>query len=148
MALEHFFGPGDDATKFVSRMVTDSVAAVPRIALTPGQQKRDFIYIDDVVEAFAALIERSGEMPAGYHSYEVGTGRKTSIRDFMALLVRLAGNAGTHLDYGAIPYRENEVMETNVDLRGLQALGWSPKISLEEGLSRTIAAERARLIGR
>ena len=148
VALEHFFGPGDDATKFVSRMVTETVAAVPRIALTPGQQKRDFIYIDDVVSAFATLIERSAEMPNGYHSYEVGTSRKTSIRDFMALLVRLSGNTRTQLDFGAIAYRENEVMDTNVDLSGLRALGWSPKISLEEGLSRTIAAERARLAGR
>jgi nucleoside-diphosphate-sugar epimerase len=144
VALEHFFGPGDDATKFVSRMVVDSVAAVPRIALTPGQQKRDFIYIDDVVDAFAVLIERSAGMPNGYHSFEVGTGRKTSIRDFMALLVRLAGNSATRLDFGAIPYRENEVMETNVDIRALEAFGWSPRVPLEEGLRRTIAAERAR----
>ena len=148
VALEHFFGPGDDPTKFVSRMVADLVAAVPRIALTPGQQKRDFVYIDDVVEAFAALIERSAEMPSGYHSFEVGAGRKTSIRDFMALLVRLSGNTATRLDFGAIPYRENEVMEANVDIRGLEDLGWSPKVSLEEGLRRTIAAERTRLAGR
>jgi nucleoside-diphosphate-sugar epimerase len=146
VALEHFFGPGDDTTKFISRMVAETVAAVPRIALTPGQQKRDFIYIDDVVEAFSALIERGVGMPAGYHSYEVGTGRKTTIRDFMALLVRLSENSKTHLDFGAIPYRENEVMETNVDIRGLEALGWRPKVPLEEGLRRTIAAEQARKI--
>jgi nucleoside-diphosphate-sugar epimerase len=148
VALEHFFGPDDDATKFVSRMVAETVAEAPRIALTPGLQKRDFIYVDDVVEAFAALVAWSVGTPNGYHSFEVGTGRKTSIRDFMALLVRLSGNAGTHLDFGAIPYRDNEVMETNVDLRGLTALGWAPKIPLEEGLRRTIAAERARLAGR
>lgn len=148
VALEHFFGPEDDPTKFVSRMVSETVAGVEHIALTPGHQKRDFIYIDDVVSAFAALIERCGEMPNGYHSYEVGTGRKTSIREFMELLVRLSGSAGTRLDFGAIPYRENEVMDTNVDIRGLEALGWAPRVPLEEGLRRTIAAERARTAAR
>jgi len=148
VALEHFFGPGDDATKFVSRMVSDSLAGVPRIALTPGLQKRDFIYIDDVVSAFAALIEHAAAMPNGYHPYEVGTGRKTTIRDFMSLVVRLSGNTGTKLDFEAIPYRENEVMDTNVDLRGLTALGWAPEVPLEEGLRRTIAAESARRTNR
>jgi nucleoside-diphosphate-sugar epimerase len=64
----------------------------------------------------------------------------------MSLLVRLADNKNTHLDFGAIPYRENEAMETHVDLSGLRALGWSSRIPLEEGLKRTIAAERARTI--
>ena len=145
VALEHFFGPGDDATKFVSRMVADVVGGVDRIALTPGEQKRDFIYIDDAADAMMTIMERHSSMPNGFHSFDVGTGSKLSIREFMLLLARLAGNAKTRLDFGAIPYRENEAMETHVDLSGLKALGWSPQVSLEEGLNRTIKAERARV---
>jgi CDP-paratose synthetase len=148
VALEHFFGPGDDATKFVSRMVSDVVAGVDRIELTPGEQKRDFIYIDDVVDAFMILIDRSAALPSGCHSFEIGTGRKTSIQEFMRLLSRLSGNTRTRLEFGAIPYRENEAMETNVDLSGLKALGWSARVPLEEGLRRTIENERVRPVAR
>lgn len=148
VALEHFFGPSDDATKFVSRMVAEVVRGADRIALTPGEQKRDFIYIDDVVDALMTLIDKSPALPNGFHSHEVGTGRKLSIREFMTLLVRLADGAGTRLDFGAIPYRENEVMDTDVDVSGLRALGWAARVPLEEGLRRTIEFERSRMVGR
>ena len=45
------------------------------------------------------------------------------------------------LDFGAIPYRENEVMESEVDLKLISSLGWKPKVSLKKGLELTIAGE-------
>jgi nucleoside-diphosphate-sugar epimerase len=127
-------------------MVADVVHGAEKIALTPGEQKRDFIFIDDAADAMMTIMDASSAMANGFHYFEVGSGTKLSIREFMSLLVRLADNKNTHLDFGAIPYRENEAMETHVDLSGLRALGWSSRIPLEEGLKRTIAAERARTI--
>jgi nucleoside-diphosphate-sugar epimerase len=58
LSLEHFFGQGDNLSKFVSYMINklldDTVGNV--IKLTPGLQRRNFIYIDDVVNVFIALI--------------------------------------------------------------------------------------------
>jgi nucleoside-diphosphate-sugar epimerase len=56
VAIEHFFGPGDDPSKFVSSMVKRMISGDPEIELSPGTQKRDFIYIDDVVAAFEKII--------------------------------------------------------------------------------------------
>ena len=142
VALEHFYGPLDDPTKFVSFVVNQLLDNVDSISLTPGEQKRDFIYIDDVVEAFLLILKNSATMKTGYLDYEIGTGHTVSIREFVEQIKKLAGNTHTRLDFGALPYRENEAMETAVDVAGIRALGWSPTISLSDGLSKMIAMER------
>lgn len=144
VALEHFFGPGGGTANFVSRMVSDLVSGVERIPLTLGRQKRDFIFVDDVVDAFVTLIQHGAGWPKGFYPYQVGSGRNVSIRELMALLVRLTGNTKTQLDFGAIAYRPNETMETHVDISGLKKLGWAPKTTLEDGLRRMLEAARER----
>lgn len=155
VALEHFYGPGDDPTKFVGEMVRRLLASDPRIALTPGEQQRDFVYIDDVVDAFALILEHHVKPlpPAGPSEpstgslacYEIGSGQAVSIHDFMTTLRRLSGQERVALDFGAIPYRDNEVMYSQARIGPLLALGWKPRISLEEGLRRTITSEHLRM---
>jgi len=142
VALEHFYGPQDDPTKFVSFIVDQLLNDVDSISLTPGEQKRDFIYIDDIVEAFLLILKNSATMKSGYLDYEIGTGQTVSIREFVELIKRLAGNTHTRLDFGALPYRENEAMETHVNAGAIRALGWHPTISLIDGLSKMIELER------
>lgn len=147
MALEHFYGPFDNKTKFVSRMIADILSDKDRIALTAGKQKRDFIFIDDVIEAFAIVYRNLNQLKPNVYSFEVGTNCNTTIEDLLQKIKAIAGNTRTILDFGAIPYREHEVMESQVDTRSLRALGWSPRVSLEEGLTKTIEMELAQRIG-
>jgi len=142
VALEHFYGPLDNPTKFVSFVVKQLLDGVDRIDLTPGEQKRDFIYIDDIVSAFILILGNCPSMDGGYHEYEIGTGEPVSIRAFVELAKQLSGNTHTLLNFGAVPYRENEAMEVSVDTAGIRALGWEPRTSLAEGLTRMIALER------
>jgi nucleoside-diphosphate-sugar epimerase len=74
----------------------------------------------------------------------VGSGKNVTIREFVETIQKLSENSVTKLKFGALPFRKNEVMESKVDLRALQALGWEPKVSLSEGLARTIQVERDR----
>jgi nucleoside-diphosphate-sugar epimerase len=145
VALEHFFGPGDDRTKFVTFLVQSLLQATPKIDLTPGLQKRDFIFVDDIVSAFALILEYSLKQQAGLFSFEVGSGQTISIRDFVTLVKKMTSNSSTELAFGALPYRENEVMESHVNISKLVALGWRPKTRLEDGLSATIAEEKKAL---
>ena len=55
---------------------------------------------------------------------------------------KLTGNTHTQLNFGAIPYRNNEVMETHVNTSKLRALGWKPDTLLIDGLSKMIKLER------
>ena len=57
-------------------------------------------------------------------------------------LRRLTGNTTTQLRFGAIEYRSNEAMDIQVHSEPLRKLGWSPSLTLEEGLALTIESER------
>lgn len=142
VALEHFYGPLDDRSKFVTKVVTDLLSGVERIDLTPGQQRRDFIYIDDVVTAFEKVIEFTSSAEKAFYHFEVGTGRTVGIEEFVRMAKELVGNTETNLRFGAVPYRKNEVMESHVDISALLKLGWKPLTEVHDGLKKMIQLER------
>lgn len=143
--LEHFYGPEDDDSKFVINIIHKLLNQVDKIDLTKGRQKRSFIYIDDAVEAFTRIIDHSDSLSAGFYTFQVGSLEAVEIKQFVELVKELTFNKNTVLNFGALPYRENEVMEPRLDLTKLIELGWRPRISLAEGLNKTIEAERINL---
>jgi nucleoside-diphosphate-sugar epimerase len=146
IALEHFYGPGDDKSKFVSWVVDSVLKNVPTLNLTKGEQKRDFIYITDVISAFLAIFNWAKLQSVGYFPFEVGSGVNTSIKDLVNEIANISNFNKEKLNFGAISYRDNEVMESNVNLERLNNLGWKPKVILEEGL-KTYIVEEKRLRG-
>lgn len=145
VVLEHFYGAGDNQSKFVSGLIQDLLAQVPTIPLTPGEQRRDFIYIDDVVEAFIHILARVASTKSYCKEYQVGTGKSVTLRDFITTTYELCGSPKTELNFGAIAYRHNEPMDVTVDLAPLKALGWKSRWSLRAGLAATIDEERQRI---
>lgn len=141
IALEHFYGPNDDPSKFTTFVIKSMVENIKNIDLTPGQQKRDFIYINDVIEAFLLIVGSIGNGSSGYIEYEVGTGKLTTIEEFVKMVKMITNNNSTVLKFGAVSYRKNEPMESHVNLLALEALGWQAKTDLLEGLKETILIE-------
>lgn len=137
VSLEHFFGANDDKTKFVTFIIKNLIDQVESLDLTMGEQERDFIYIDDVVNAFVKIIEHDYNKN-GFYEYEIGSGINIKIKDFILLVAKLLDNHKTKLNFGAIPYRDNEVMKSHVDLSEISKLGWTPNTSFEDGLRNTI----------
>jgi nucleoside-diphosphate-sugar epimerase len=142
IALEHFFGPGDDKTKFSSYIIDSLLRGVESIDLTKGEQQRDFIYIDDCVDAFLTIIDYVKNLTSGFYEFEIGTNQPVTIKDFVLLIKELSGNTATVLNFGALPYRENEVMECRTNTEPICKLGWAPKFSLKLGLLKTIEREK------
>jgi nucleoside-diphosphate-sugar epimerase len=142
IALEHFYGPYDDDSKFVTYIIRHILENIENIDLTIGEQKRDFIYIDDVVDAFEKIIRYSLSVEGGFFDYEIGTNRPFKIREFVTLVKKMSENTKTHLNFGALPYRPNEIMDSQADTTAIKKLGWKPKVSLEDGLRKTIDFER------
>lgn len=135
MKLEHMYGPDDDDSKFVSYIIKKCKENVKELKLTQGDQQRDFIYIDDVVNAYLALLTEKSEEE--FQEYEVGTGKAIKICDLVKMIHTMT-KSKTQLHFGAIPYRENEIMESKADLHLLKMLGWKSRVSIESGLERCI----------
>ncbi len=138
----HMYGPGDDDTKFTTQVIRNCAANVPSMELTHGLQERDFVYIDDAVEAFVVICRWALETRAPGGSFDLGLGTGVSVRRFAELAHRIAGSK-TRLLFGAIPYRAGDPMKCDIDPAPLAAIGWAPRFSLEEGLRRTIELEKS-----
>ncbi len=143
MTMDHFYGPFDDRTKFITWVISELIKEVEQIDLTEGKQKRDFTFVDDVVNAFVAAIDFSLNAKRGFYNFQIGSNRTIELRKLVELLKNLTGNRKTHLNFGALPYRSHEVMESKIDTSALVDIGWKPVVLLEDGLSNVIHNERA-----
>ena len=137
MRLEHFYGPGDDDSKFTSFIINSCIQNQPSLELTLGKQRRDFIYIDDVVTSYITVLGRKSQEGNWFSEYDVGSGESVTIRDFVETVHQLTGSS-TKLEFGAVKYREGEVMNSKADISSLKALGWNCMFSLNKGLELTI----------
>jgi nucleoside-diphosphate-sugar epimerase len=139
--MEHFYGPGSNNRNFVTYLVRSCLSNKPVLPLTKGEQTRDFLYVDDAVEAFLFIAGSIHTFDTNYLAIELGSGETASIRE-LAERVRSMTGATTVFRFGDIPYRLNEPMTTKIDTTFIKELGWQPRVSLEEGLAKTIAWER------
>lgn len=134
--IQQMYGPGDDRSKFTTHVIEACRNDESHLALTAGIQLRDFIYIDDVVQAFDCILEQRQSF-ASSDAIEVGSGDAVTMRSFVELTRQIAG-ASTRLEFGAVPYRTNEAMMCVADISRLSSLGWQPRFSLESGLKSII----------
>ena len=101
-----------------------------------GDQTRDFVYVDDVVDALTRAAER------GEGIINIGTGDETSVNDLYASMSRATGYTDPP-NYVAARAGELDRSALAIDRAGTE-LGWKPFTSLDEGVSRTIEWFRER----
>jgi nucleoside-diphosphate-sugar epimerase len=143
LKLEHFYGAGDDGNKFTSYVIANCLSNVAELKLTLGEQRRDFIYIDDAVAAYMRVLERHKELPEGFAELDVGCGDSVTIRQFVEIVHKLTGSTAM-LNFGAVPYRSDEPMFLQADTKALMSLGWRCRYTLEQGLEIAISEARKR----
>ena len=131
------YGPADNERRLIPYVIR-SILAGEEVRLTSGTQRWDFVYVDDVVSAFLAAL-RQPERAVSAGVMNVATGDPVAVRD---LVTRLAGLTGerARLVWGAVPHRKNEVWYNSGSWGKIRSvLGWEPRLSLDEGLGRTLA---------
>jgi UDP-glucose 4-epimerase len=102
-----------------------------------GEQVRDYLYVDDVVEANLLAIERGGG-----EILNLGTGVGVSVNDIVRELNAILG---THLEPIREPARPGEIQRIYLDAgRAREVLGWAPRVSFHDGLARTVEWFRRR----
>lgn len=126
---ELFYGKGESNRRFVTSMIMQ-LKKNKNLQLTDGLQKRDFIAVEDVVEAYVALLNSD---LTGYHDVSLGTGVAPSIREVVQFLHRKIGSSSI-LEFGAILRRSNEPKICVADSSLLNSIGWKCKCSWEDGM--------------
>lgn len=134
--LEHFYGPDDEDSKFVTSMIGKMKSNVSDIELTEGIQLRDFIFIEDVISAYLCIISNISNFE-GFNVLPLGSGETVTIRKIVETIKEVSDST-SNLLFGKIPMRENELMCSDADISKLKNLGWTPKYNLNEGLRLTV----------
>ncbi len=97
-----------------------------------GRQTRDFVFVDDVVQANLAVMSQEAQ-----GVYNVGTGVETSVNELFRMLASLTGSPCKEV-HG--PAKVGEQIRSVIDSSRLkQEVGWEPETSLAEGLEKTVA---------
>jgi UDP-glucose 4-epimerase len=140
LALANVYGPRQDphgeagvVAIFAGKLLAGEVPTI----FGDGNQTRDFVFVEDVVDAFARARHGGSGLLAN-----VGTGLETSVNELFATMARLTGfdEPATYA-----PPRPGELARSALDpaLAG-EALGWKPLRTLEEGLDRTLTWFKTR----
>jgi len=128
------YGPGQDRMRFlpylVSRCISNDV-----IEISPGEQLRDYCFIDDIVEAI--FLAMANDAASG-RVFNIASGNPISIKQVVEKVIDILGSGNPK--FGAVPYRDGESMELYGDVSlAKKILSWSAKTTLSHGLEKTIA---------
>jgi len=134
--LFQVYGPGQPDRTLVPAAMLAALAGVD-LPMTPGEQERDFIYVDDVLDG---LLVAAGAPEVEGQSLDLGTGQVHTLCHVVERIWAMAGAQGQVLR-GALPYRPGEVMHLVADAdRTARLTGWRATTSLESGLRKTLQA--------
>lgn len=130
------YGPEDSRPKLFHLLAKVLKEQMP-LAMSPGEQYVDFVYIDDVVNAFMVAANRLHISPEPRSEiYAVSSGEPIKLKELVALYGKFAGTT-LPIQWGGRPYRLREVMMP-WKLGGVLP-GWHPQVGLAEGISRTLS---------
>ncbi|MBL8644516.1 MAG: GDP-mannose 4,6-dehydratase [Rhodospirillaceae bacterium] len=138
--------------KFTARLL----AGTPIDVHHGGNMRRDFTFIDDIVEGVVRIIDHvpvadeswsalepapDGSGVAPYRIFNIGRGEPVDLIDFIRTLEK---HTGKKAEINYIPIQPGEVEGTWCDTSALErAIGYKPRVSLDDGLSQTVAWFRA-----
>lgn len=135
------YGPQEDERRLVASVAKQLVAG-ERAPTSAGTQLRDFMHVDDVAGAFAALLD--GDVRGAVN---IGSGNGVSVRSIVEQLGVAAGRPDL-LDIGAVEQRPGDPQEITADVTRLGVeVGFAPRYALADGLAATVAWWRERSAG-
>jgi len=128
------YGPGQEDRRFLPQIIKGCLSDV-KFPTSEGRQLRDFCYVSDIVRAILIALESED---AEGQVFNVASGVPVTIRSMVDQVCQIIGRGRPQ--YGEVSYRPDENMALYADTRKAQdLLGWTPEISLSEGLKKTIS---------
>ena len=131
------YGPADHERRLIPYVIK-SLLNGERLKLTTGKQRWDFVFVDDIVDAYLKLLSVP-DLPQRHEIFNMGAGNAVSVREVVSRIKEIIGSE-LEPEWGAIPHRKNEVWFTCADISKTKTfLKWQPKIQiLGEGLEFTV----------
>ncbi|MGH9023950.1 MAG: NAD-dependent epimerase/dehydratase family protein [Acidimicrobiia bacterium] len=145
LALANVYGPRQDphgeagvVAIFASRLLARERPTI----FGDGEQTRDFVYVNDVVDAFSRAQGDAG----GGQLLNIGTGKETSVKRLLELMSEITGYPESP---EIAPARPGELARSALDPKlAERTLGWRPAAALQDGLKQTVDWFSARSPGR
>lgn len=132
--LATFYGPNNSVNRFFSRIILSALKNQD-ISLSSKNKKRDYLYIDDAINAFILAINKNLN---GQYVFNIGSGKNYSLDKVIKIILKTT-NSKSKLLWNKIPERSLEANEWLMNISLVKKLlDWYPIISLEEGLIKTI----------
>ena len=134
------YGPHEQPRRLVPSVI-QALLKHKAVRCSHGNQYRDFLYVQDCADAFAALLESPVEGPVN-----IASGHPVTIKEIVRTIVSLIPEGDeVPIEFGAVPTPPDDPPLLVADVRRLTTeVGWTPRIDLRDGLARTIASWRAR----
>lgn len=129
-----------DDGRVVSNFIVQALEGRPITIYGDGSQTRSFCFVDDLIEGFIRLMNSPDDVTGPIN---LGNPREMTIRELAEAVIKLTG-AKSELVIKPLP--ADDPLQRQPDIAKAQTiLGWEPKVTLEDGLHRTIDYFRARL---
>jgi dTDP-glucose 4,6-dehydratase len=124
--------------RVVPALIGQALAGEPMTVFGDGSQTRSFCYVSDLIEGIYRLLLSDIADPVN-----VGNPAELSVLEFAKTIRTLTG-ARSEIVFKPLPVDDPKVRQPDIT-RARTLLGWEPKVSLEEGLTRTLAYFRERV---
>jgi len=128
------YGPAEPIERFVPLVITRALRGSPIPICGDGRQERDWLYVEDLVEALLRVLFHPDPRPV----LNVATGKTASYLAVARTVLQIVGRPTSLLEF--VTDRSVECRRSALDPSRARAyLGWRPTVNLEEGLERTVA---------
>jgi CDP-glucose 4,6-dehydratase len=136
----NLYGGGDlNRSRLIPEAVGAALAGRAPVIRSDGTPERDFLYVEDAVDAYLRLCDALDGDGARGEAFNAGAGRPNAVRDVVARIYAIAG-VDVEPDIRGTGTPAGEIDRQWVDTTKLHALtGWEPRVGLDEGLRRTVA---------
>jgi len=137
LRLNNVYGPNSDLSKERSQVIPSLIRKAIKnpnekfVVWGNGEQSRDFIFVSDVVEALLAILEKG----LNKGPIQVGNETKTKISQIAEMICKISGK-DISIEYDASRLVGDFARSSDIT-RAKEILNWTPKTSLEDGLSKT-----------
>ena len=133
LRLYQAYGPKQDLNRFIPIIISGCIKN-KKFPCSKGNQLRDFLYVDDVVNAILKSLTNKN---ARGQIINIGSGKPRKIKNIIDYIKRTS--KGGYPQFGRVKLRKDEILEVYPDIKKAKnKINWSPRISFKKGLKITI----------